>query len=108
MRVNSACGVRQSASGKHAHIFSTVDRDFAVHDDVLHAGGKNVGMLVGSAIGYGGWIESDHVGELALAKQAAVGQVHGLRGEAGGGMHGRWEREDFLLVDIDAQLAREG
>src|SRR5436190_11315556 len=65
---------------RSGHRICVLDDDSAVYDDTLDAEGGLLGLVVGGAVGDGGGIEDDEVGEGTLADDAAIGKA-----KAGGG-----------------------
>ncbi len=75
----------------------------AVYEDVPHADGVLMGLLVGGPVRDGGGIEDDDVGEIAFLQQAAMVEPQICRGQVAELADRRFEGQEFFFADIFAE-----
>src|SRR5581483_269291 len=87
--------------------FAVADHLYAIDEDVAHAGGELLRMVVGGVIGDRGGIEHDDVGEIAGSELAAILELEIVRGQRREAAHGIGERRHVLVAHVTAEEARE-
>src|SRR5262249_20219660 len=93
----------QRASGPRAGVTPLTHHRDAVHEHMVNAGGRVIRILERAHVAHACGIEQAQVGEGAGANHSAVAQAELARRETGHAVHGRLEREEFLVARVSAQ-----